>query len=129
MRTELPQETYMELAAWYHNVGLDAEAGKVLELAPPTAEVLYWLAYLHHDKGMLARANAASPAFVFPFRTESVGVFEWAAEQTAAWQPKYYLALLRWSNGQLAEARELIAKCGDEPGFAPLYAARAQLSE
>ncbi|HWW01390.1 MAG TPA: DUF5107 domain-containing protein [Candidatus Acidoferrum sp.] len=129
IQNELPHETYLELAAWYHSVALDGEATKVLELAPPTAEVLYWLAYLHQDKAMLARAQAASPAFVFPFRTESVAVFEWAAGQTPAWQPKYYLALLRWSQGQLTPARELMGSCGDDPRFAPFYAARAQISE
>src|SRR5207245_912101 len=98
-------------------------------LATPTAEVLYWLAYLQGDKAMLSRAEAASPAFVFPFRTESIAVFEWAISQTPAWQPKYYLALLRWSLGDLARARELLATCGDDSRFAPLYAARAQLSE
>ena len=129
IRNELPQETYLELAAWYHDVSLNEEAAKVLELAPPTAEVLYWLAYLHQDKAMLGRAEAARPDFVFPFRTESIAVFEWAEEQRPAWQSKYYLGLLRWSNGQLAAARELMSKCGDESRFAPLYAARAQLSE
>jgi tetratricopeptide (TPR) repeat protein len=129
IRNELPQETYLELAAWYRNAGLDADAAKVLELAPPTAEVLYWLAYLRHDQQLLARAEAASPAFVFPFRSESVPVFEWAGQQSQAWQPKYFLALIHWSQGQLALARELLAACGQEPDFGPFYAARAQISE
>jgi len=129
IRNELPHETYLELAAWYHGVGLDQEAAKVLQSAPQTAEVLYWLAYLDHDKALLARAEAASPAFVFPFRAESIAVFEWAVSQTQGWQPKYYLGLLRWSMGDLAQARELLASCGDGSHFAPLYAARAQLSE
>ena len=129
IRNELPHETYLELAAWYQGVGLNEDAVKVLELAPPTAEVLYWLAYLHQDKTMLARAEAASPALVFPFRTEAIAVFEWAANQSPAWQAKYYLALVRWSQGELAQARELLAACGDEVFFAPFYAARAQVSE
>jgi tetratricopeptide (TPR) repeat protein len=128
VRNELPQETYLELAAWYRNAGLDADAAKVLELAPPTAEVLYWLAYLSHDQQLLARAEAASPAFVFPFRTESIPVFEWSGQQSQAWQPKYFLALSHWSQGQLESARELMAACGQEPGFGPFYAARAQIS-
>jgi Domain of unknown function (DUF5107)/Tetratricopeptide repeat len=127
IRNEFPQETFLELAAWYHSAGLDEDAAKVLELAPPTAEVLYWLAYLRQDKALLAGAEAASPAFVFPFRTESISVFEWAM-QTPAWQPKYYLALLRWSQGEIEQARGLLANCGDVSKFAPLYAARAQVS-
>jgi predicted Zn-dependent protease len=129
IRNELPQETYLELAAWYHAVSLDEEAIKVLELAPPSAEVLYWLAYLHQDKALLQRADAASPAFVFPFRSESAEIFKWAADQSAGWQPKYYLALLSWSQGDLSRAQALLAACGDESRFAPLYAARAQVSE
>ncbi len=129
IRNELPHETLLELAAWYRGVGLDSDAAKVLELAPPTAEVLYWLAYLRHDPGALARAEAASPEFVFPFRPESIAVFEWAAQQGRAWQPRYFLALIRWHLDQLPQARELLAACGDEPPFAPFYAARAQVAE
>ena len=58
---------------------LDTEAAKVLDLAPPTAEVLYWLAYLRRDTNLLARAEAASPEFVFPFRPEAIPIFTWAA--------------------------------------------------
>lgn len=129
IRNELPHETFLELAAWYRDVGLEQDAAKVLELAPQTAEVLYWLAFLRQDKNILRRAEAASPAFVFPFRTEAGAVFEWAAKQGAAWQPRYFLALLRWSQGEAVQARDLLAACGDEPHFAPFYAARAQLSE
>jgi Tfp pilus assembly protein PilF len=129
IRNELPQETYLELSAWYRNAGLDQDAAQVLELAPPTAEVLYWLAYLRHDTNLLARAASASPAFVFPFRTESVPVFEWAGQMSRAWQPRYFLALIRWYQGELVSARKLFAACGDEPPFGPFYAARAQVVE
>ena len=129
IRNELPQETYLELAAWYHGVGLDSDAAKVLELAPPRAEALYWLAWLRRDTNLLVRAEAASPEFVFPFRQESIPVFEWAAKQRPAWQPSYFLALIRWHLGEPAQARQLLAACGDGLRFAPFYAARAQLAE
>ena len=129
IRNELPHETFLELAVWYHGVGLDADAAKVLDLAPPTAETLYWLAYLRSDTNVLVRAEAASPEFVFPFRTESIPVFEWAARHRPGWQPSYFLALIRWHLGDLDEARRLLAACGDEPRFAPFYAARAQLAK
>jgi len=127
IRNELPAETFLEMASWYRSVGLDTDAAKVLDLAPPSAEVLYWLAYLRQDKALLGRAEAASPAFVFPFRVEAIPVFEWAHRQSRAWQPKYFLALIRWQQGELAQARELLAGCGDQPQFAPFYAARAEL--
>jgi tetratricopeptide (TPR) repeat protein len=129
IRNELPEETYLELAAWYHNVALNDEASKVLELAPPTAEVLYWMAYLRDDPVLLSRAEAASPAFVFPFRRESIPVFEWADSQRPSWRPKYFLALIRWSQGNLEQARKLFVSCGEQPDYAPFYAARSQLVE
>jgi hypothetical protein len=129
IRNELPHETFLELAIWYHGVGLDTEAAKVLDLAPPTEEVLYWLAYLRHDTSLLAQAEAASSEFVFPFRPESIPVFEWAAQQRPAWQPRYFLALIYWHLGELTKARQLLAACGDQPQFAPLYAARAELAK
>jgi tetratricopeptide (TPR) repeat protein len=128
IRNELPRETFLELAAWYRGVGLDTEAAKVLDLAPPNAEVLYWLAYLRRDTNLLARAEAASPEFVFPFRPEAIPVFQWAAQQHPAWQPNYFLALIHWHLGDLSEARQLLAAWGDQPRFAPFYAARAQVS-
>lgn len=127
VRNELPHETFLELAAWYRNVGLDQDAARVLELAPPTSEVLYWLAFVRRDTHLLARAEAASPAFVFPFRQESLPVFEWAREASRAWPARYYLGLIQWHLGNLSRAQTLLASCGDEPQFAPFYAARAQV--
>ncbi len=46
IRNEMPHETFLELAAWYHGLGRLDEARQLLELAPPQAEVLYWLAYV-----------------------------------------------------------------------------------
>ena len=129
IRNELPHETFLELAAWYRQVGLDQDAARVLELAPPTAEVLYWLAFLRQDAGLLARAEAASPAFVLPFRREAIPVFEWARARGGAWPPRYYLALIRWHLGDVEKARELLESCGDLPVFGPFYAARAQVRE
>ncbi|HVV71973.1 MAG TPA: tetratricopeptide repeat protein, partial [Verrucomicrobiae bacterium] len=128
IRSELPQETYLELAVWYHGIERDGDAAKVLELAPPTAEVLYWQAYLRREPGLLARAEAASCEFAFPFRRESIPVFEWADQQRPSWQPKYFLALIRWSQGELEQAKGLLTACGNLPRFAPFYAARAQLT-
>ena len=117
------------MAVWYHGVGLDTDAAKVLDLALPTAETLYWLAWLRRDTNLLARAESASPEFVFPFRPESIPVFEWAARQRRAWQPNYFLALIHWHLGDLPQARQLLAAWGNEPRFAPCYAARAQQVE
>jgi tetratricopeptide (TPR) repeat protein len=127
VRNELPHETYLELAAWYRHAGLAEDAARVLERAPPTAEVLYWLAWLRRDTALLARAEAASPAFVFPFRAESIPVFEWALQRSKAWPAAYYLALVLRHQGETVKARDLMFACGDKPEFAPFYALRAQL--
>ncbi len=127
IRSNLAYETYIELACWYHNVGLDKDALKVLKLAPRQTEILYWQAYLNKNMNLLDTANAASPEFVFPFRKESIDVFEWADKHSNSWQPKYYLALIRWFHGQINKAKTLLATCGDKPKFAPFYAFRAQI--
>ena len=37
IRNEMPHETFLELAAWYHDLNRPDDARQVLELAPPTA--------------------------------------------------------------------------------------------
>jgi Tfp pilus assembly protein PilF len=131
VRNEMPQETFLELAIWYHGLGRVAESAEVLELAPPVAEVLYWLARVKDEQGdaqasaVLQRADAASPERVFPFRPESAEVLSWAGSKSSSWRPRYYLALVQWSAGNLEEARRLFEACGETPDYAPFYAARA----
>jgi tetratricopeptide (TPR) repeat protein len=132
IRNEMPHETYLELAAWYYDVNRPEDARHALELAPPAAEVLYWLAFLKnalHDPAAadtLRQAEATSARLVFPFRSESAPVFEWAASRTSTWRPKYYLALILWSRGEMDRARDLLRSSGASPDFAPFYAARAK---
>ena len=131
VRGEMPQETFLELAAWYHGLGRLAETEQVLELAPPTAEVLYWLARVKDERGdpgasaALQKADAASPELVFPFRPESAEVMAWAASKSASWRPRYYQALVHWGAGNVDEARRLFEACGETPDYAPFYAARS----
>ena len=130
IRDELPVETYLELAMSYYNTGCYDECEKILQLAPQNALVEYWLAFLQDKRGKpfstgLDKANSASPAFVFPFRSEDEGVLLWAKNQSTNWKPKYYLALLYRDRSRMDESRKLFAECGNEPQFAPFYAARA----
>jgi tetratricopeptide (TPR) repeat protein len=134
IRNEMPQETFLELAAWYHGLARLQETRRVLESAPAAAaEVLYWLAYVQHAqqdeswRDTLVRADAASPRLVFPFRAESANVLSWAIGKSASWRPRYYLALVAAGRNDLAKARELLEGCGDDPDYAPFYAARARL--
>jgi tetratricopeptide (TPR) repeat protein len=135
IRNEMPHETFLELAAWYHDIGRLEEARELLQMAPQQGEVLYWLAFVQDalrdpaSAGTLQKADAASPRLVFPFRAESAPVFEWAIGRTSSWRPKYYLALIHWSRHDLERARELLQQCGMAPDFAPFYAARAKAFE
>ncbi|MBN1444457.1 MAG: DUF5107 domain-containing protein [Planctomycetes bacterium] len=137
LRGEMPQETLLELAAWYRDVGLLDEARQALEVAPQTAMVLYWRAYLEARENvseiasaaLLEKAEEASPERVFPFRPESAEVLRWAASRGSSWRPRYYLALVHRAAGDLDAARRLFAECGDRPDYAPFYAARALATE
>jgi len=135
VRNEMPQQTFLELAAWYHGLGRLAESERVLQLSPPNAEVLYWLARVKEERGdpgapaVLLKADAASPELVFPFRPESAEVLAWAASKSTSWRPRYYQALVQWNAGNVDEARRLFEACGETPDYAPFYAARAQAFE
>jgi hypothetical protein len=129
----MPAETLLELGLWYVEAGQLATADQLLALAPPNAEVLYWQAFLHDRLGaadvasLLASADAQSPRLVFPSRVESAEVMAWAMTRTPSWLPRYFLGLLRWSQGDSAATRKLFNEVGATPTFAPFYAARSEL--
>lgn len=135
IRNELPHETYLELAAFYAEAGRPSDALRLLEHAPDQPMVWYWRAYLSRDRAAaqsrdyLQRATAASPYLVFPFRSESIPVLQWAREQGDAWQNDYYLGLLYWGKGRIAEAGELFAGLKNRPDYAPFYLTRGALRE
>jgi tetratricopeptide (TPR) repeat protein len=135
VRNELPHETWVEMAAFYHRLGLTGEAVETLRAAPTHPNVLYWLAHLLRDSSpqesdaYLEKASAASPFLVFPFREEEIAVYSWAlAARPADWKPKYYLALILWGKGRLVEARDLF-EFADGADFAPFYIARGSFFE
>ncbi|NLP10399.1 DUF5107 domain-containing protein, partial [bacterium] len=133
IRNELPGETFLELAAWYHRQGCAQEAEQVLNLAPPSPERMYWLAFLRAHRGdstyreLLQTADKMDPALVFPFREETAGVLSWVIKEDSHWLPKYYLALIHWDRNNLTEARELFRCCGLKPRSDLYYACRAEL--
>lgn len=136
IRNELPHEAYLEIAAYYANLRLDDDALQVLEVAPDQATVRYWQAYLLRKKSpersreVLEHAAALSPYLVFPFREESVPVFQWAATvQPNDWKPKYYLGLIYWGMQRNEDALRMWSECGDRPDYAPAYISRAILEK
>jgi tetratricopeptide (TPR) repeat protein len=135
IRDELPHETYLEIAAYYRSLRREDDALRVLDAAPEQATVRYWQAYLQRDKlpaqsrRTLGQASAMSPYLVFPFRAESIPVFEWAATQSNDWKPSYYLGLIYWGMQRTADARKQFDAVGNHPDYAPAYITRAFLEK
>ena len=133
IRNELPQETFLELAAWYFSLNLFDECGKVLELAPQTPEIIYWRAFIKNKLGdnsfglLIEKANSLSPELIFPFRSESAVVFDWVLTQTDNWKPKYFLGLINWDRRNYEEAKKLFSDCGNNSDYSSFYFARYEL--
>lgn len=127
IRNEMAVQNYLELAIWYYSIGQVGRAEKVLSMSPGDAETAYWRAYLSQDRELLEKADVSDVSFVFPFREESVPVFEWAMKESGNWRSAYLLALVHYSRNNDAEALELLRKQGREPDFAPFYITRASL--
>ncbi len=124
---EMPYQTFLELAMVYNDLGQNDDALSVLEKAPSQPLVTVWKAYLKNDPSMLSEVVAASPAFVFPYRTETASALEWAASKNNNWKFKYYLALNYAAIQRDAESMNMLRSCGSEPDFAPFYLTRAAL--
>ncbi len=126
IRNELPVQTYLELAIWYYEAGFREEAEELLRWCPADAEADYWLAFLHHQPLDFSKI---SPDRVFPFRSETGMVLEELLKSQNHWLLKYHLALIYKDRNRVAESRALLAACGNEPGYAPFYAARAAINK
>ncbi len=136
IRNEFPDQTYLELALSYHGRGLDEAAVELLKWRASESEhplLEAWLAYLLREENpaeserYLTRATTRSPAFVFPYRRETLVVLAWAARQVPHWKWPYYLALNLWAKDRKAEAARLLQSVADQPDYGPFYVARAAL--
>ncbi|WP_185958278.1 DUF5107 domain-containing protein [Fodinibius sediminis] len=130
IRNELPAQTYLELALWYHRLGRTAESREVLEAAPVDNLIHYWMAYLHRGTEdfdqLLAEAEQGSAEMVFPFRSESATMLQWMMDHTDDWKPRYYMALLQASRGNDQKSETLLSSLSNDISFAPLYAVRSR---
>ena len=129
-QNEMANEEYLELGLFYAKTGSNDEAIKVLEQAPSYTAINYWLAWLNKQdkeksKSYLELALEASPEFVFPYRSETLMVLDWAAKQVPSWKTDYYSSLILWNRGRNEEALGLLEKWGEEPEFTPFYYSRA----
>ena len=129
VRSELPEQTLLDLAAWYLDVADSVVATTVLEAIGDQPEALYWRAALggQAGAGLVDRANQLSPRLVFPFRPAVLAALQRAMVTTESWKPRYYLALGRWAQGRVVEATRLFDEVANRAEYAAFYAARASL--
>ena len=128
VRSELPEQTLLELALWYLSAGDTTTARTVASAGGDQPELLLLQVTLVPPAArqpLIDRAVALSPAMVFPFRPELVPALQQAVNMSASWKPRFYLALTWWSIGRLAAADSLLTAVGTQPDYAPFYAARA----
>lgn len=124
IQNELPAETYTELAIWYYNNGCVDEAKKVFELSPASVTTMYWLSFLNNST---INFDTINPAFSFPFRSETANIIQQLLKKQDNWLLKFHLALIYHDRNRIAEAKQLLLSCGNQPNFAPFYATRAAI--
>ncbi|WP_367330408.1 DUF5107 domain-containing protein [Sphingobacterium multivorum] len=134
-RQEFASEKRMELAIWYADLGEFKSAADLLSSGQKNTEALLWLAWLTRSnksisQGWLTQAEQSKPNFVFPFREESNGVFEWAKDNSKSWTIDYLSALLYRFRNQAQKAGELLSSVEQEPtDFAAYYALKSSLQD
>lgn len=135
INNEFPQETYLELALFYHSLGLNNGAKEILTLGPESVKNNLWLSYLHRfddpkrSMNLLSKCIDASPDFIFPYRPESLHMLEWARDQKSSWKLDYYLALALGGMGRMVEASDLLQTLDKQPDYWVFYLVRANLGQ
>ena len=126
IQEEMFLQNYLEAAAFYHKLGLNTKALKVLDICPESnALIALWKAYISKDKSSVAAAELQTVDFVFPYRHESACVLEWAIENGGGWKSRYLYAMLSAFFGDNAKAAGLLSQ--DDSDYAPYYAYRGVL--
>lgn len=133
IKQEMPEQIYLELGIWYYDLGFSERSAELLRLSPDNPESRYWLAFIKQKTGnatkLLQEAEKSDPHFVFPFREESMEIFQWAYKTGNDWKAVYYMALIHLFRNNIDRAKELVLSIEENPDFAPFYALRAQLAE
>ncbi|MBX2922518.1 MAG: DUF5107 domain-containing protein [Chitinophagaceae bacterium] len=134
IKKEMPEQVYLELGIWYYTLGFPERSSGLLRVSPGNPECRYWLAFIERRSEnamyLLHEAQKSDPHFVFPFREESMEVFQWANTTKRDWKAVYFMSLIHLFRNNIGMAKELILSIDDEnPAFAPFYALRSQLFE
>ena len=125
VRSELPEQTFIELGSWYAETGLRENALELFALAGENPIALVSAAHLRKDAAALAKAAALPVSGVFPFRRETLPALRWAAKSDGNWKFRYYLAVALASFHLDAEADALLDGCGNKPDEDVFYLFRA----
>ncbi len=112
---------------------MEEESVHILNFVSDYPTSSYWIAYILRNKDpeksriYLDKASSLPPYLVFPFREESIDVFDWTVKQRSDnWKAKYYLSLIFWSKARIEESRTMLQDC-ESPDFPPFYFARGTL--
>jgi len=130
IKNELPYESYIDLALFYHSINCNEEAIKILKMSPDYPVVHIWLAGLdsENQEEHVNAVISSSPELVFPYRNETAEILEALLEKYDHWKLKYYLGLIYWNRNLDDNALSLFVSCGDDPDYAPFYMTLAELS-
>lgn len=129
LRSELPDETLLELGLAYRRYGAAREAADLFGMTRNSPIAALWRARLQPEgAGLhLEEALAASAEGVFPHRDETAILLESLLKQREHWKLNYYLGLIHWNKGNADRAKQYFLHCGELPDFAAFYLARARL--
>ncbi|MEZ4775128.1 MAG: DUF5107 domain-containing protein [Bacteroidia bacterium] len=134
LHNEFPHETFLESAIQYANAGLYENARQLLIAGPTHTKNLLWISWLYMKDGveqdipLLNSTIGRDPAYVFPYRRESLPVMDWAFQIKAEWKTAYFLGLNYWALNQKDQAKMIFDALGNQPDYAPFYIARADLN-
>ncbi|WP_431122074.1 DUF5107 domain-containing protein [Flagellimonas flava] len=131
IQNEFPQETLLDLALEYQNLGQNQTAEHLLDLNAADLKSKLYLAYASKNseksKQLLSELTSHSPDFVFPYRRETIPVLEWAVSTHYHWKFKYYLAQNYLAVGLEDKAINLLKECKELPDNDTFYSFRAKI--
>lgn len=127
---EFPEQTLLEIAIGYAEVGMIDEASALLSVSAEWTDapvLVAWNAYLSGRPELLD--GPLDVAFAAPFRPETLRVLSWATEHSSRWEWSYLLGLDLWAVGRADEAADVLVPLGNEPTHPAFYVARSRLLE
>jgi tetratricopeptide (TPR) repeat protein len=124
IQNEMPEQTFLELGIWYNNISRKEEALKVFSIAEPSAEIIYWKAFLENKPVDVSKIK---PGTSFPFRNETAEILKSLIKTNDQYQLKYHLGLIEWNRNSISEAKRLFSECGSKPNDPAFYGAKASL--